>query len=52
MTALCKLSYLPYFRFLASSNCKDAASNKNSEKIPLLRAIIGAGLYPNMAHLR
>ncbi|XP_037709550.1 ATP-dependent DNA/RNA helicase DHX36 [Drosophila subpulchrella] len=40
------------YKFLTSSNCKDTASNMNSEKIPLLRAIIGAGLYPNMAHLR
>ncbi|XP_017043836.2 ATP-dependent DNA/RNA helicase DHX36 [Drosophila ficusphila] len=40
------------YKFLSSSNCKDSSSNMNSEKIPLLRAIIGAGLYPNMAHLR
>ncbi|KAH8333923.1 hypothetical protein KR059_004546 [Drosophila kikkawai] len=40
------------YKFLTSSNCKDSASNTNSSKIPLLRAIIGAGLYPNMAHLR
>ncbi|XP_016976027.1 ATP-dependent DNA/RNA helicase DHX36 [Drosophila rhopaloa] len=40
------------YKFLTSSNCKDTASNMNSGKIPLLRAIIGAGLYPNMAHLR
>ncbi|XP_030383048.1 ATP-dependent DNA/RNA helicase DHX36 [Scaptodrosophila lebanonensis] len=40
------------YKFLTSSNCKQDTSNVNSEKIPLLRAIIGAGLYPNMAHLR
>ncbi|XP_052851218.1 ATP-dependent DNA/RNA helicase DHX36 [Drosophila gunungcola] len=40
------------YKFLTSSNCKDTKSNMNSGKIPLLRAIIGAGLYPNMAHLR
>ncbi|KAH8261901.1 hypothetical protein KR038_004474 [Drosophila bunnanda] len=40
------------YKFLTSSDCKDSTSNTNSNKIPLLRAIIGAGLYPNMAHLR
>ncbi|XP_020809319.1 ATP-dependent RNA helicase DHX36 isoform X2 [Drosophila serrata] len=40
------------YKFLTSSDCKDSISNINSSKIPLLRAIIGAGLYPNMAHLR
>ncbi|XP_064535091.1 ATP-dependent DNA/RNA helicase DHX36 [Drosophila montana] len=38
-------------KFLTSTNCMDESSNMNSEKIPLLRAIIGGGLYPNMAHL-
>ncbi|KAH8413569.1 hypothetical protein KR009_012359 [Drosophila setifemur] len=39
------------YKFLKSSNCKDGLSNINSGKIPLLRAIIGAGLYPNMAQM-
>ncbi|EDW75986.1 uncharacterized protein Dwil_GK15229 [Drosophila willistoni] len=40
------------YKFLKYANCQHPDSNKNSEKITLLRAIIGAGLYPNMAHLR
>ncbi|KAH8325874.1 hypothetical protein KR067_009434 [Drosophila pandora] len=39
-------------KFVTSKNCRDGISNMNSSKIPLLRAIIGAGLYPNMAHMR
>ncbi|SPP79617.1 ATP-dependent DNA/RNA helicase DHX36 [Drosophila guanche] len=40
------------YKFLSSPGLLDKSSNINSEKIPLLRAIIGAGLYPNMAYLR
>ncbi|EDW13519.1 ATP-dependent DNA/RNA helicase DHX36 isoform X2 [Drosophila mojavensis] len=43
---------LSNYKFLNSTNCLDHSSNINSGKIPLLRAIIGGGLYPNMAHLR
>ncbi|KAH8377425.1 hypothetical protein KR093_005401 [Drosophila rubida] len=39
------------YKFLSSADCKHETSNINSDKIPLLRAIIGSGLYPNMAHL-
>ncbi|XP_017097323.2 ATP-dependent DNA/RNA helicase DHX36 [Drosophila bipectinata] len=39
-------------KFLTARSCKDSISNMNSSKVPLLRAIIGAGLYPNMAHMR
>ncbi|KAM8715778.1 hypothetical protein ACLKA7_002772 [Drosophila subpalustris] len=39
------------YKFLTSSNCQHESSNINSDKISLLRAIIGGGLYPNMAHL-
>ncbi|XP_037812159.1 ATP-dependent DNA/RNA helicase DHX36 [Lucilia sericata] len=38
--------------FLESSNCCDKSSNVNSSNVPLLRAIIAAGLYPNIAFLR
>ncbi|XP_062143078.1 ATP-dependent DNA/RNA helicase DHX36 [Drosophila sulfurigaster albostrigata] len=39
------------YKFLSSADCRHESSNLNSDKIPLLRAIIGGGLYPNMAHL-
>lgn len=45
-------NFVYLYRFVTSKNCRDGISNMNSSKIPLLRAIIGAGLYPNMAHLR
>ncbi|KAM7353368.1 ATP-dependent RNA helicase Rhau [Cochliomyia hominivorax] len=38
--------------FLETSNCLDKSSNVNSSNVPLLRAIIAAGLYPNIAFLR
>ncbi|XP_067646025.1 ATP-dependent DNA/RNA helicase DHX36 [Eurosta solidaginis] len=37
--------------FTESGNCTAEASNVNSNNIPLLRAIIAAGLYPNMSFL-
>ncbi|XP_053956982.1 ATP-dependent DNA/RNA helicase DHX36 [Anastrepha ludens] len=37
--------------FTDSSNCNAQSSNENSKNITLLRAIIAAGLYPNMAFL-
>ncbi|XP_001356858.2 ATP-dependent DNA/RNA helicase DHX36 [Drosophila pseudoobscura] len=40
------------YKFLSSPGLLDKSSNINSDKIPLLRAIIGAGLYPNMAYMR
>ncbi|XP_033149949.1 LOW QUALITY PROTEIN: ATP-dependent DNA/RNA helicase DHX36 [Drosophila busckii] len=39
------------YKFLSSSDCQHDKSNSNSENVSLVRAIIGAGLYPNMAHL-
>ncbi|KAH8263128.1 hypothetical protein KR044_004825, partial [Drosophila immigrans] len=39
------------YKFLSSADCRHESSNINSYKTPLLRAIIGGGLYPNMAHL-
>ncbi|XP_065358761.1 ATP-dependent DNA/RNA helicase DHX36 [Calliphora vicina] len=38
--------------FLETSNCCGKSSNVNSSNVPLLRAIIAAGLYPNIAFLR
>lgn len=38
--------------FLESSDCLAKISNINSSNVPLLRAIIAAGLYPNIAFLR
>ncbi|XP_013110085.2 ATP-dependent DNA/RNA helicase DHX36 [Stomoxys calcitrans] len=38
--------------FLESSDCCAKNSNINSNNIPLLRAIIASGLYPNLAFLR
>ncbi|XP_073825286.1 ATP-dependent RNA helicase Rhau [Musca autumnalis] len=38
--------------FLESTDCCASISNVNSENIPLLRAIIASGLYPNLAFLR
>ena len=40
------------YSFLESSNCCAQSSNINSNNVPLLRAIIAAGLYPNIAFLR
>ncbi|XP_050334370.1 ATP-dependent DNA/RNA helicase DHX36 isoform X1 [Bactrocera neohumeralis] len=37
--------------FTESGSCNAKTSNENSNNIPLLRAIIAAGLYPNMAYL-
>ncbi|XP_017491939.1 PREDICTED: ATP-dependent RNA helicase DHX36 [Rhagoletis zephyria] len=37
--------------FTDSGHCSAKSSNENSRNIPLLRAIIAAGLYPNMAFL-
>lgn len=38
--------------FLETADCRDKISNINSTNVPLLRAIIAAGLYPNIAFLR
>ncbi|KAL0275312.1 UNVERIFIED_CONTAM: hypothetical protein PYX00_003200 [Menopon gallinae] len=38
--------------FLASSNTKDPRSNYNSENKELIKAVICAGLYPNVAYLK
>ncbi|CAG0915799.1 unnamed protein product [Notodromas monacha] len=44
--------YLKEMGFLADGNPKHAASNKNSGKMGLVRAVVCAGLYPNIAHVR
>jgi ATP-dependent RNA helicase DHX36 len=44
--------HLKRLRFVASADCKAPESNRNSGNEDLVRAIICAGLYPNVAKLR
>lgn len=41
--------YLQDMKFLDSSNYKDPAANRNSNNVALVKAIVCAGLYPNVA---
>uniref|UniRef100_W8B7C0 RNA helicase n=1 Tax=Ceratitis capitata TaxID=7213 RepID=W8B7C0_CERCA len=44
-------SLLRVASFTESVQCSAKSSNENANNIPLLRAVIAAGLYPNMAFL-
>jgi len=44
--------YLCEMKFLDSENPSHVGSNKNSDNIALIKAIVCAGLYPNIAVIR
>ncbi|CAM1323700.1 DHX36 (predicted) [Pycnogonum litorale] len=44
--------YLHDLKFLHSTDVKDIEANRNSDNIELIKAIICAGLYPNVAEVK
>lgn len=44
--------YLHEMKFLPNENPKDASANRNSHNKSLIKAIVSAGLFPNIAHVR
>lgn len=44
--------YLYEMKFLDSDNPSDGSANRNSDNMALIKAIVCAGLYPNIATVR